>query len=91
MPQGKAAAIVEILRSGSPQILLATIATCPVKVANAKHVRTLASLWSGHCFGLAVVPRPGAMKAKMGAIAVRRLRRSAAFAGCWLERWDAVA
>jgi hypothetical protein len=49
MPQVKAAAIGEILRSGSPQILVATIATCPVTVANAKHVRTLASLWSGHC------------------------------------------
>jgi hypothetical protein len=54
MPPVKAAAIVEILRSGSPQILLASIATCPVKVANAQHVRTWASLWSGHCFGVNV-------------------------------------
>jgi hypothetical protein len=31
------------LRSGSPQILLAIMATCTVKVAKAKHVRTFAS------------------------------------------------
>ena len=47
MPQVKAAAIVEILRSGSPQILLAIMATCTVKVAKARHVRTFESFWIG--------------------------------------------
>ena len=84
MPQVKAAAIVEMLRSGSPQILLAIIATCTLKVANAKHVRTLASFWIGNCFCLAVVPRTWAIKSKTGSIAVRRLRRSSAFSGCWM-------
>src|SRR5437764_10015499 len=91
MPQVKAAAIVEIFRSGSPQILCALIATCTGQVANAKHVRTLASGWRGRCVCLAVVPRTWAMQAKMGASAVRRLRRSAALAGWWLEGWYAGA
>ena len=63
MPQVKAAAIVEIFRSGSPQILCALIATCTGQVANAKHVRTLASVWRGRCVCLAVVPRTWAIRA----------------------------
>jgi hypothetical protein len=57
MPQVKAAAIVEILRSGSPQILFALRATCTVKVAKAKHVRTCDSFWIGNGFCLALVVR----------------------------------
>src|SRR4029453_9383153 len=57
MPQVKAAAIVEILRSDSPQILFAIMATCTVKVAKAKHVRTFESFWIGNCFCLAWVHR----------------------------------
>jgi hypothetical protein len=97
MPQVQVAAIVEILRSGSPQLLFATIATCTVKVANAKHVRTVASFGSGHCFGLAVVPRPGAIGESQpgyrpsGAIAVAP-PVGAAFARGWawkrnMRRW----
>jgi hypothetical protein len=84
MPQVKAAAIVEILRSGSPQILFAIMATCTVKVAKAKHVRTFESFWSGNCFCLAWVPRIWAIQSKTGAIAVRRHRKSSAFSGCWI-------
>ena len=91
MPQVKAAAIVEIWRSGSPQILCAIMATCTVKVAKAKHVRTCDSFGSGHCFGLALVPRTGAMKSKTGAIAVRRRRKRSAWSGGWLDRWSARA
>ena len=82
--QVKAAAIVEILRSGGPQILFAIIATCTVKVAKAKHVRTFDSFWIGNCFCCALVPRTWAMKSKTGSIAVRRLRRSSALSGCWI-------
>ena len=91
MPQVKAAAIVEILRSGSPQILFAIMATCTVQVAKAKHVRTFTSFWIGTCFCLALVPRTWAIKSKTGSIAVRRRRKSSAFTGCWIYRWYATA
>ena len=79
MPQVKAAASVEILRSGSTQILCAIMATCTVKVAKAKHVRTFESFWTGSCFCFAWVPRTWAIKSKTGSIAVRRYRKSSAF------------
>jgi len=81
MPQVKAAAIVEILRSGSPQRLGAIMATGTVQVAKAKHVRTLASLWSGNCCCFAWGPRIGAIQTQTGAIALRRLRKSSALSG----------
>jgi hypothetical protein len=71
MPRVKAAAIVEILRSGSPQILRAIMATCTAKVAKAKHVRTFDSFWIGKCFCLALVPRTWAIQSKTGSITVR--------------------
>jgi hypothetical protein len=50
MPHVNAVAMVEMFRNGKAQRLLAIRATCTVNVANAKHVRTLASRCSGHCF-----------------------------------------
>lgn len=86
MHQVKAAAIVEMLRQGKPQILFAIMATCMVNVANTKHIRPLASRWIGNCFCLAVVPSTLATKSKTGAMAVRRLCRRSAFSGWVMKR-----
>jgi hypothetical protein len=91
MPQVKAAAIVEILRSGSLQILCAIRATCPVKVAKAKYVRTCDSFWIGHGFCWALVPRTWAITSKTGASAGRRRRKRSALSGCGISRWAARA
>jgi hypothetical protein len=48
--------MMDMLRSGSPQILLTSIASCTVNVARLRQVRTFLTPWTGSCFCSPVAP-----------------------------------